>query len=73
MIWLSILGIMAILGGGGYWCWITKDNYDAASNTYLYMQYGGYALWGLDALFAVIVICCCSRIRLAVAITKVTG
>ena len=28
IIWFSILGIMIILGGGGYWAYRTKDNYD---------------------------------------------
>lgn len=37
------------------------------------MTYGAYALWGVDAAFLLIVFFCCSRIRLAVAITKVTG
>ena len=37
------------------------------------MQYGAYALWGLDGLFALITLCCCSRIRLAVAVMKVTS
>ena len=71
--WISILGIIAILGGGGYWAFITKDNYQTTDNNYLYLQYGAYALWGLDGLFFLLVLCCCSRIRLAVAIMKVTG
>ena len=73
IIWMSIFSIMACIGGGGYWAFITKDKYDVSDNNYKYLQYGAYALWGLDGLFALIVICCCSRIRLAVAIMKVTS
>ena len=25
MIWMSILGILGALGGGGYWLYVTKD------------------------------------------------
>jgi hypothetical protein len=35
--WISILGIIAILGGGGYWAFITKDNYETTDNNYLYL------------------------------------
>jgi predicted lipid-binding transport protein (Tim44 family) len=37
LIWISILGIMAILGGGGYWVWRYKDHYDPADNNYKYL------------------------------------
>lgn len=37
------------------------------------MQYGAYALWGIDGFFAILVLLCCSRIRLAVAVMKVTS
>jgi len=73
MIWMSILSIMACLGGGGYWVYDYRHNYDIADANYKYLQYGANALWGIDAAFAVIVLICCSRIRLAVAIMKVTS
>lgn len=73
LIWLSIIGIIACLGGGGYWVWKYKDHYSTTDNNYKYLQYGGYALWGLDGVFLILVLCCCSRIKLAVAIMKVTG
>ena len=37
LIWVSIFAILGVLGGGGYWCYITKEDYDSESNTYLYM------------------------------------
>jgi len=73
IIWFSIFAILVMMGGGGYWCYTTKDKYDPSDSNYKYLQYGGYALWGIDALFFLTVLCCCSRIRLAVAIMKVTS
>lgn len=37
------------------------------------MMYGAYAMWAVAGAFALISLCCCSRIRLAVAITKVSS
>ena len=73
IIWFSILGIMAILGAGGYWVYLYRTHYETTDNNYKYVQYGAYTLWGIDGVFLILVLCCCSRIRLAVAIMKVTG
>lgn len=73
LIWLSIFGILGAMGGGGYWLYATKDNYPIEDPTHNYMQYGAYALWGVAGFFALLSLCCCSRIRLAVAIMKVTS
>jgi len=73
IIWLSILAILASMGGGGYWLYATKDKYVASDPTHDYMTYGAYAMWGVTGFFALIILCCCSRIRLAVAITKVAS
>lgn len=73
MIWMSILGILGAMGGGGYWLYFTKNTYATDDPTYMYMQYGAYALWACGGLFLLITLCCCSRIQLAVAIMKVTS
>lgn len=73
LIWFSIIGIIAILGGGGYWVYLYRTHFASTDNNYKYFLYGAYSLWGLDGLFVIIVLCCCNRIRLAVAIMKVTG
>lgn len=73
LIWTTIFAIIAITGGGGYWLYTHKDTYEESDNNYKYMQYGAYALWALSGLFFLMMICCCNRIRLAVAIMKVTG
>lgn len=73
IVWLSIFFIEACLAGGGYWAYITKDKYDVADNNYKYLQYGAYGLWGIAGLFFIVILCLCSRIRLGVAVAKVTG
>jgi hypothetical protein len=74
IIWGSILAILAIIGGGGYWVYfVARNKYQPSDKNYDYLTYGAYILWGLDGLFFLIVLCCCSRIRLAVAIMKVTS
>jgi len=73
IIWMSIFSILAAMGGGGYWIYVTKDKYPVEDPTNKYMQYGAYAMWGVCGFFALISLCCCSRIRLAVAITKVSS
>jgi hypothetical protein len=73
LIWVSIAGILAAIGGGGYWAYQTRLQYDVTDKNYMYLQYGAYALWGICGAFAVLVLLCCSRIRLAVAVMKVTS
>jgi hypothetical protein len=73
IVWLSIFFIECCLGGGGYWAYITKDKYDMADPNYNYLMYGAYVLWAIAGLFLIIILCLCSRIRLGVAIAKVTG
>ncbi len=73
IIWMSIFGILGALGGGGYWLYTTKDTYPLEDPTHNYMMYGAYASWGVAGFFALVALCCCSRIRLAVAIMKVSS
>jgi hypothetical protein len=73
LIWISILGIIVALGAGGYWVYETHTTYNVNDANYKYLMYGAYAIWALDGLFVLIVLCCISRIRLAVAIMKVTS
>lgn len=73
LIWTTILGVLAVLGGGGYWVYTLKDKYDESDGNHKYLQYGAYAIWAIGGAFLLAILCCCSRIRLAVAIMKVTG
>lgn len=73
IIWMSIFSILGAMGGGGYWLYATKDKYLKDDPTHDYMQYGAYAMWAVTGFFALVSLCCCSRIRLAVSITKVAS
>jgi choline transporter-like protein 2/4/5 len=73
LIWVSIFAILGAMGGGGYWLYATKDKYPVSDPTHNYMMYGSYALWGVAGFFALLSLCCCSRIRLGVAIMKVSS
>lgn len=37
IIWFSILGVAGILGGGGYWAYATRNNYQESDNNYKYL------------------------------------
>ena len=73
VIFFSIFAIIGAFGAGGYWLYATRTQYAASDNNYKYMTYGAYALWGIAGAFFVLTLCCLSRIRLAVAIMKVTS
>lgn len=73
VIFFSIFAIIGAFGAGGYWLYATRVQYAATDNNYKYMTYGAYALWGIAGAFFLLTLCCLSRIRLAVAIMKVTS
>lgn len=73
MIFFSLVGILLALGGGGVWLYLRKDNYDSTSKNYEYCLYGSYVLWGIDGLYAFLLLCLCNRIRLGVAVMKCTA
>jgi hypothetical protein len=86
IVWLSIIGIIAFFAGAGiiflYNAGILTPlaNYQSylgiptVSSTYSsYYDIFGYICLGLSALFLLVTLCCCSRIRLAVAVCKAAG
>ena len=69
--WVSILGLMGCLGGGGYYLYSRRN--DVVASNYDYYLYGSYVLWGVAALYLLILLCMCNRIRLAIAIIQTTA
>lgn len=69
--WVSILGLLACLGGGGYYLFTQKDT--ASASSYNYYLYGSYTMYGLAAFYLLVLLCMCSRIRLAIAIIQTTA
>lgn len=74
VIWFSIFAIFLLTGAAGYGLWYYKDlKYEPTDKYYKYAEYGAYTLWGLAALFLLIILCLCKRIRLGIAIYKTTA
>ena len=73
MIFVSLVAILFCIGGGGVWLYFMKDDYETTSNNYKYCLYGAYTLWGIDAVYAFLLLCLCNRIRLGVAVMKCTA
>jgi Plasma-membrane choline transporter len=73
LVFVTLVGILLSLGGGGVWLYFMKNNYISTSENYKYCLYGAYTLWGIDGAYAIILLCLCNRIRLGVAIMKCTA
>ena len=73
MVWGTIfLGFFVILACGLY-LYLTAGNYDDADSTHDYMLYGAYTIFALAAVYLVILLCCCNRLRLGIAIMQTTA
>jgi len=68
IVYLSILVISLALIGFGAWLWINQDNYNENNDNKQYMRYGAYVVWGICALFVLIILCIFGRIRLGIAV-----
>jgi len=74
LIWLSIILIWLVLAAGGAFLYLGRDNYyPEDEERQKYMLYGAYAVWGILALYTLIILCMCKRIRLGVAVIKTAG
>jgi len=84
IVWISLIGTIGVLIGIGLIFLYNAGYMGAASGvaTYLgvpsfgstqYNQIYGWICIGVGCLFIIVVLCCCSRIRLAVAICKSAG
>ena len=74
IVFLSLIGILAMLGGGGAWVFfIGRYKYDSTDNNFKYMTIGSYVIWGIGGAYLIILLCLCNRIRLGVAIIKCTS
>jgi hypothetical protein len=84
IVWLSIFGIILFFAGAGvlflynagvlasvssYTSYLGIPTLSTNSNYAIY----GYISFGVSGLFLIIMLCCCSRIRLAVAVCKAAG
>jgi len=83
IVWLSLFGIMFFFIGTGLIFLYNAGYFPSASSaaTYLgvpsvdstYNEPIGWTLIGLGGFFFIMILCCCNRIRLAVAVCKSAG
>jgi choline transporter-like protein 2/4/5 len=70
IVWVTILlGFLSLLALGIY-VYATADNYDSEDDTRATLQWCAYIIFGLCVVYVLILLCCCSRIRLGIAIMK---
>jgi len=70
LLYISFLLIMVLLVAGGVYLFISSDDYPEGDSTRDYMKYGSYVVFGLAALYLIILLCCCSRIKLGIGIME---
>jgi len=73
LLYLSFVIILVILVGGGFYVFFMNQRYEEGDRTKSIMKGMGILLWILSGIYFVILMCCCSRIRLAIAILKATS
>lgn len=70
MIWISFISIFALLITGGVYVYELQYRYAAEDSTSSAMKWCGVTLFCLAGVYLLILLCCCNRIRLGVAIMK---
>jgi hypothetical protein len=73
LVFISLILILLLLIAGGAWLFKAKDNHPEGSNNFNAYKYGGIATLVVAGIYAIIIICCCSRIRKAIAIIEATS
>jgi len=70
MLYISFVMIFALLLGGGFYVYYLADRYEDGDHTRSVMRGMGILLWILTGIYSIILLCCCSRIRLGIAIME---
>jgi hypothetical protein len=74
VLYVSFILILVLLIGGGVYVWLlATDFYLPEDNSYTAMRGCAVLLWILAGLYFIILMCCCSRIQLGVAIMEATS
>lgn len=73
IIWFSLgLSLVILASSGFYTYFYARNQYEPANPTYTYLEYASYTVWGLTAVFALVVLCCCNAIKVGIAVFKTT-
>ena len=70
LLYVSFVIIFFLLLGGGFYVYYEGNTYDGSDNTRKIMHGMGILCWILTGVYFIILLCCCSRIRLGVAIME---
>ena len=70
LLYISFVLIFALLLGGGFYVYYLGDRYESGDHTRSVMRGMGILLWILTGIYTIILLCCCSRIRLGIAIMQ---
>lgn len=73
VLYVSFVLILALLLGGGAYVFAQQYKYASTDNTKSFMMGMGILLWILAGIYFIILMCCCSRIQLGVAIMEATS
>ncbi len=73
IIYLSMVSIVVLLVGGGFYVYFIATKYEMGDNTRKAMQGMGILLWILSGIYLIILCCCWSRIKLGCAIMEASS
>ncbi len=73
LLYISFVLILAVLVASGIYVFVSASNYTDGDKTYEIMRGLGIALWVLAGIYFIILLCCCNRIRLGIAIMEATS
>jgi len=73
LLYISFVLILLLLVGSGAYVFAQNKKYENGDKTKKIMEGMGILLWSLAGIYFIILMCCCSRIRLGIAITKATS
>ena len=71
--WITIFLGLAVILGFAVFLYLTASTYRSGDKTKDYMIYTSYGFFGMAALYVLILLCCCNRIRLGIAIMQTTS
>jgi len=75
IVWLMIILTEACLLAAGGYCWYirTKKYTPEDQPAYKYLAIASYVLWALSGLIIIAMFCCCSAIKIGIAVMKATS
>lgn len=73
LVFFTLIAVGLLLGGFGAYLYLDRDRFPEDTTYYNAMLYGGYVMFGLTAIYCLVLLCLCNRIRLGVAIIKATA